>query len=959
MLDPTPPVASEDAAERFWRLCEENAVPNVDDFLTNAGQISLAARGTILRIDQRYRWQRGERVSAETYLQKHCEISHDAETAVDLIFNEYLVREQCGDQPDVAEFLRRFPEHGDVLRAQIELHQAVLAEPATRTGDHGVDFRPLSLPEVPGYEVLEEIGHGGMGIVYRARQLRPQRLVALKMLLSPAHASPERRQRFLAEADAIAGLQHPNIVQVHAVGENGGVPYLVLEYVSGGNLARKLDRRPLHARPAAELIEALAGAVHYAHQSGVVHRDLKPANILLASRSGPSASDLPKISDFGLAKQEGPGMTLLGDLLGTPSYMAPEQTRGDGSAVGPAADIYALGVILYEALTGRVPFLAASVLETLEQVRNSDPAPPRKLTGSIPRDLETICLKCLEKEARRRYATAQDLADDCRRFLDGRPVLARPIGRRERLRRWCRRNPLAASLAGALAALLVASLVGLTALYLHADAERQHADVERQRAESAEINWRAAAKDAKEGEAKAVQSQLETKAILDFFTKKVMAAARPKGQEGGLGPDASIRAAIDQAEPGIAKSLTKQPLAEASLRQTLGITYWFMGLYPQSIAQHERELALRSAKLPADHPDVLNAMAHLAQAYQAAGRTPDALKLHRKIFELRKVVLGPDDTETLWTMNRLATTLHTAGRLSEALPLLEENLRRARKALKPDEPDTLIYMSYLAMAYRDLGRLPEALALIQATVDQSKKRLGSEHPDTLASMHNLATVYHEAGRFGDAVKLQEQTIKLRRARLRPDHPDTLNSVRSLAEVYVDIGRPTEAIPLLENAWKIEKVQDGPDHHYTLTIMAVLAKAYEKAERLPEAMALYQETLRLQESKLGADHFRRLIVINDLGRCLLKMKRLQEASNVLRQCLSLRTKRDPADWWILETKCQLGQVLAGTGHVAEAKALLTEAASGLSARKEKIPGRYRHFVGEAAQALAQLQVASNK
>lgn len=224
MLDPTPPVAWEEAAERFWRLCEENAVPDVDKFLADAGEMSLAARGTILRIDQRHRWQRGERVPAETYLQKHSEIGRDAETAVDLIFNEYLVREQCGDLPDVAEFLRRFPEHSDVLRAQIELHRAVVAEPAHEAGVN--DLSPLSLRELPGYEVLDEIGRGGMGIVYRARQLRPHRIVALKMLLSPAHVSLERRQRFVAEADAIARLQHPNIVQVYEVGDHEG--FLIL-----------------------------------------------------------------------------------------------------------------------------------------------------------------------------------------------------------------------------------------------------------------------------------------------------------------------------------------------------------------------------------------------------------------------------------------------------------------------------------------------------------------------------------------------------------------------------------------------------------------------------------------------------------------------------------------------------------------------------------------------------------
>jgi serine/threonine protein kinase/tetratricopeptide (TPR) repeat protein len=966
MIDPTPPVASEDAAERFWRLCETDTPPDVDQFLAGAGDISLAARGTILRIDQRCRWQRGERVPVETYLKRHSEIGDDAETTLDLIFNEYLVREQCGDTPDPEEFLRRFPEHSDVLRAQIELHQAVIAEPPDEAGDAAVERGSPIVPEVPGYQILGEIGRGGMGVVYRALQERPQRIVALKMLLSPAHASAERRQRFLAEADAIARLQHPNIVQVYEVGEHEGIPYLILEYVPGGTLARKLGGRPLRARQAAELIETLASAVHYAHQCGVIHRDLKPANILLASRTGRnvspekgqpgispvsegptewSADEFPKISDFGLAKQDRPGLTYLGDVLGTPSYMAPEQTQGDG--VGTAADVYALGVILYETLTGRVPFLGASVLETLDQVRNAEPAPPRKLTGCIPRDVETICLKCLEKDPARRYVSAQTLADDCRRYLEGRPVLARPVSRRERLWRWFRRNPLAGSLAGTLGLIVVTTFAGLTMLYLNADAQRN-------RAEGAEANWIRAATEARAGEAKAVQSQAETKAVLDFFTKKILAAARPKGQEGGLGPQASIRAAMDHAEPGIAKAFAKQPLAEASVRQTLGITYWFMGEYPRAIAQHERELALRRGQLAADDPQTLNAMAHLAQAYQGAGQTRDALRLHEQIFALRKARLGPNDTETLWTMNRLASTLHGLGRLAEAVPLYEEGLMRAKTALGPDHSDTLIYMSYLCIGYRDAGRWAEALPLAQATLELDRAKLGAHHPDTLAAMNHLATILHHVGRFAEAAKLQQETLELRKTILRPDHPETLNSANNLAAVYLDTGRLAEALPLLENALKIERTQEGADHPYTLAIMANLANAYRLAGRLPEACALYQETLRLQNAKVGPDHYKRLIVMNDFGTCLIKMKRFDEALSLLRECQTLRTRKDPADWWILQTKSQLGQALAGLKRSAEAEALLDEAMTSLTAQKDKIPGRYRHFIGEAGEALASVR-----
>jgi hypothetical protein len=326
-----------------------------------------------------------------------------------------------------------------------------------------------ALPTVPGYEVLEEIGRGGMGVVYKARQVRPRRLVALKMVLGAEHAGPDAAARFRAEAEAVARLQHPNIVQIHEVGEHRGHTYLTLEYAEAGSLAQRLAGGRLPARRAAGLVECLARAVHYAHGKGVVHRDLKPANVLLAGAAdAPLADCTPKIADFGLAKQVGDAApvgprTQTGAILGTPAYMAPEQAGGKARDVGPATDVYALGAVLYECLTGRAPFEAETTLELILQVATQPPAPPRRHRPELARDLETVCLKCLEKEPGRRYGSALELADDLRAFLDGRPVKARRAGALERFGRWVRRRKeLAYLAAGALAAVCV----GLLALGL-------------------------------------------------------------------------------------------------------------------------------------------------------------------------------------------------------------------------------------------------------------------------------------------------------------------------------------------------------------------------------------------------------------------------------------------------------------------------------------------------------------
>ncbi len=320
------------------------------------------------------------------------------------------------------------------------------------------------LPEFPGHEVIAETGRGGMGVVYKARDRNLGRIVAIKTMAEGRHATPDQRERFQAEAHAIARLRHSNIIAIHAIGDHDHRPYLSLEFAEGGSLAHRLAEKPMAPREAAELIETLARAVHAAHQAGVVHRDLKPSNILL------TADGVPKVSDFGLAKllDSGSGGTVTGQVMGSPSYMAPEQAEGHSKEVGPAADIYALGAILYQALTGRPPFLGESKLETLKLVTTAEVVPPRRLRPDVPRDLETICLKCLEKGSLKRYASAEALAEDLRRFLDNRPIVARPVGPAGRFGRWCRRNPGVAGLSAAVFVSLVLGTVISTTMAVRA-----------------------------------------------------------------------------------------------------------------------------------------------------------------------------------------------------------------------------------------------------------------------------------------------------------------------------------------------------------------------------------------------------------------------------------------------------------------------------------------------------------
>jgi tetratricopeptide (TPR) repeat protein/tRNA A-37 threonylcarbamoyl transferase component Bud32 len=362
--------------------------------------------------------------------------------------------EACGDCPELLPEVRRRWEQMCAVEAELDaLFPTPGPDREANTSSYPSRHGGADLPRIPGYDVEALLGRGGMGVVYKARHRRLNRLVALKMLIAGAYAGPHERARFQREAEAVAGLRHPNIVHVYDVGDHDGWPYFTMELLEGGNLAQALAGTPQPALKAAALLATLAEAVQVAHRGGIVHRDLKPANILL------TADGTPRMADFGLARHfDGePALTQSDMRMGTPSYMAPEQVIGKAGTVGPAADIYALGAVLYETLTGRPPFRGETASETERQVVAEEPVPPGRLNPKVPRDLETICLKCLHKDPQRRYSDAGALVEDVRRFVAGRPIRARRVSPLERAWRWCRRNP-----AGAALAVTILVLVGLS-----------------------------------------------------------------------------------------------------------------------------------------------------------------------------------------------------------------------------------------------------------------------------------------------------------------------------------------------------------------------------------------------------------------------------------------------------------------------------------------------------------------
>jgi predicted Ser/Thr protein kinase len=773
-------------------------------------------------------------------------------------------------------------------------------------------------PGVPGYEVLEELGRGGMGVVYLARQAGLNRLVALKMIIRADFASEYALRRFEAEAQVFAKLHHPNIVQIHEAGISGRVPYFCLEYVEGGSLDRVVRKEPLTSRAAAALVEKLARAVHYAHGQGVVHRDLKPQNVLL-TKDGE-----PKITDFGTAKRIDVKLTGTLDQLGTPSYMAPEQAGGRNQEVGPATDVYALGAILYECLTGVPPFRGASVMEVLDRVRQEEPLAVRELRPGTPLDLQTICHKCLRKEPNQRYASADALADDLRRFLEGKPIAARPVGRLERTLKWSRRYPQAVALivvtiGGALVAL------GLAAWALHAkeQAAKALAQVAKER-------------DQKEAARAAAQARLDQLNQANQILADVFRDLDPQRTEN---PNESLAVILGRRLTSAAEQLRGRavgdPLVVADLQNTLGKSLLSLGYHAEAIpilresaesrrkllgpenpatltslhnlasAQHsagrfqdaielfETVHAIQLKTLPSHHPDALSTLKSLAAVYASAGKFDLAIPRLLQISEYEASALGAEAPATLGTLTVLASSYQNAGQSERAAALFEQVYQAKVRTLGADDPRTLTTLAMHAGALQAMGKDQEALALLEKVREPLTKALGADHPDVLITLNNLALAYHAAGRMESAAQLYEQVHAAKVRKLGPEHPSTLHTMVNLAEVYKSAGQASRALEVLEQIHAAMLRSLGPSHPSLLIAQNNLATAYRDAEQLDKAATLYlQNAVALEQ--MGFQHQNAAGIIANVASCQEALGQYAEAEGWRRKWLAVLRDRGQGD-----------------------------------------------------------------
>jgi serine/threonine protein kinase len=735
------------------------------------------------------------------------------------------------------------------------------------------DGVPVDRIRIPGYEVLDVLGRGGMGVVYKARQTGLNRLVALKMVLAGVHAGPNAFARFRREAEALAQLQHPNIVQVYEVGEHDGLPYISLELVEGGSLASRLDGTPWPARSAAELVETLARAVHAAHERGVVHRDLKPANVLMQEeettkhtkdtkedrkekresentsssfrdfRVFRGSSLLPKITDFGLAKrlsaEQGTtlpaGPTPSGAIVGTPNYMAPEQAGGPSKEVGPAADTYALGAILYELLTGRPPFLAPTPIDVVLQVLTEEPVPPRRLQPKVPRDLETICLKCLHKEPARRYASALALAEDLHRFGEGCPIAARPISVWERGLKWTRRRPAVASLLGVLVLVVAAAFAGMAGLWLRAEDQRGQAERARSEAEEAANRARQNEELANRQKQRAETSYRLARRALE---KALALGKDPRFQQGEL---EDVRRKLFQAAVSFFEEFVQLQGDDPHFQQERAAAFFGLGEASEALGSKEEALtAYRRAltiydQLAHDRPAELEHRVNQAKihnnlgiVYDVLGRSGEAEKAYLRAQELWQRLVQDVPTESFYK-DRLAAALHNLAilyRQTSRSREAEDFFRRAidlRARLVRAEPDNEDYQRELAYSrfalgvlYCKINRPAEAEPVLIQARDLYEKVLPKQPHDLdclagLASAHNsLGILYMNTGRAKEAEKALREALTLKE-RLATEHPavlkyqqDLANSYNNLGIHYFGTGRLAESVAVQQKALAIKE-----------------------------------------------------------------------------------------------------------------------------------------------------------
>ncbi|TWT43705.1 Serine/threonine-protein kinase PknB [Phycisphaerae bacterium RAS1] len=728
-------------------------------------------------------------------------------------------------------------------------------------------------PGIAGYSEWCELRRGGQGVVFSATQLSTRRRVAVKILHGGPFASPQGWARFEREIDLIAGFQHPHIVRLYDRGlTDQGLPYYVMELIEGVGLddllapsgvrdARRADNgTPAAALPVRRTLELLAQiceAVNYAHQRGVIHRDLKPANILL------DPDGAPHVLDFGLGKRvaEEPGentrtsLSRTGDFAGSLPWASPEQLEGEPSRIDVRTDVYALGVLSFQMLTGCSPYPAGGGLrELVTHIREWNPKRPSLLRSGIDADVDIIVLKCLSKEPLRRYQSAGELARDLRHYLAGEPIEAKRDSAIYLLRKRVRRHRAVLGLAAALA---LALLAGLTAsLRFWAQAAGQRDEARRQAAVARAVN---------------------------AFLHDTLAAGDPYAARPLFEParQAGVSGALDVASARVATAFAGQPEVEAAVRATLGATYLHRGEVDKAAPHIEQSLALRRTLLGERHPDTLTALELVAELREAQRQYAECERLILQVWEIRRATLGDDHADTLRALGALGWARHRLGREQEAEAAVRQALAGQVRLLGESHAETLDTMTGLAWVLQGMNRIDEAYAVARRASDGFQRLLGTGHPLAINSLDPLASLLMAQGRLDESERLYRDVLDGSRRVLGEAHPDTLTSLGNVARVTYERGRYAEAEALYRE--QLDRMHPilAADHPARCTVLYSLALTLKMQKKYAESERFYGEAMDAARRALGADNTLTIQILYGWGEVLRELGRFSEAEPRLR------------------------------------------------------------------------------
>jgi tetratricopeptide (TPR) repeat protein/tRNA A-37 threonylcarbamoyl transferase component Bud32 len=696
---------------------------------------------------------------------------------------------------------------------------------AALSGDDTVDDPAQGHPQLFGdYELLEEIAHGGMGVVYKARQMSLNRVIALKMILGGKLASAADLQRFRAEAEVVANLDYPNIAPIYEIGEHDGQQYFTMKLIDGGSLAEWLSRERggLDERKAAQLIATLARAVHCAHRRGILHRDLKPANILI------DAQGEPHITDFGLAKniKAANDITVSGTVLGTPAYMAPEQAAGRTKEVSTAADVYSLGAILYELLLGRPPFQASTVLETLRKVMDEEPVRPSTVNRRFDRDLETICLKCLEKDPQRRYGSAEALADDLEHWLRHEPILARRLSVTERLWKVARRRPALAALVVTIVAALVAiTVISITmSLRIAASERAARAEAERARRES-EKSRRTAA-----------------------FLSRIVGDVWPSVAQG---KDTQLLKEILQETAKRLRELKDQPDTEADLRLTLARAYQGLGLFKEQEAMSAEAARLAKAYWGDRHERVVECLLSQAYAVFTQGRRDDALAIYNEVLAIRKHLHGEDHPSVAWVYSRMADVHIAFGNRDASEKLWRKALPIQEKAgeIVPWSY-SLLCLGRVALERGNVTAAEEKFHEALKVHDRAPRRDERFVAEVKVWLSNARQIQKD---WPGSEEILQEVLAMRVESYGRVHHQVAHTLGMIAHAQWRQGKFQVAETNLMEALAIEKKAHGEDHPFVAEVLLQVSNLYQQQGNWVKAEAVQRQGLAIQEKMLGPEH----------------------------------------------------------------------------------------------------------